>query len=89
MCAYSVVARAVAWPEPFKYLALPEPAIEVARTGDQTLRVRAARPAKGVLLAAGDGVAWSDNLLDLLPSDEQTVVACGLGDSEVRVRWLR
>ena len=84
-----VVARAVAWPEPFKYLTLPEPAIEVARAGDQTLRVRAARPAKGVLLAAGDGVAWSDNLIDLLPGDEQTVVARGLGDGEVRVRWLR
>jgi beta-mannosidase len=84
-----VVARAVAWPEPFKYLTLPDPAVEVARAGDETLRVRAARPAKGVLLAAGDGVAWSNNLLDLLPGDEQTIVARGLGDGEVRVRWLR
>ena len=67
-----VLARATSWPEPFKYLALPEPAIEVEHVGDQTLRVRAARPAKGVLLAAGDGVAWSDNLIDLLPDDEQT-----------------
>jgi beta-mannosidase len=83
-----VVARAASWPEPFKYLSLPEPAIEVQRVGDQTLRVRAARPAKGVLLAAGDGVAWSDNLIDLLPGDEQTVVAGGLEDREVRLRWL-
>jgi beta-mannosidase len=84
-----VVARAASWPEPFKYLTLPEPAIQVERLGDQTLRVRAARPAKGVLLAAGDGVAWSDNLVDLLPGDQQTIVASGLGDREVRVHWLR
>jgi beta-mannosidase len=84
-----VVARAASWPEPFKYLALPEPAIEVEHVGDQMLRVRTARPAKGVLLAAGDGVDWSDNLIDLLPGDEQTIAARGLGEREVRVRWLR
>jgi beta-mannosidase len=84
-----VVAREVAWPEPFKYLALPDPAIVFERMGDEALRLWATRPAKGVLLAAGDGVAWSDNLLDLLPGDEHTIVARGLGDREVRVRWLR
>jgi beta-mannosidase len=83
-----VVARAALWPEPFKDLTLPDPGIEVERASDQTLRVRSARPAKGVLLADGDGVAWSDNQLDLLPGDEQTIAARGLGAEEVRVRWL-
>ena len=84
-----VVARATAWPEPFKYLALPDPAITIERTGDETLRLHAARPAKGIVLSAGDSVAWSDNMIDLLPGDEQTIVARGLGDGEVRACWLR
>ena len=84
-----VLARATLWPEPFKYLHLPDPAIAVERAGDDTLRVRCERPAKGVWLAAGDGVAWGDNMLDLLPGDEQVVAAPGLGAGEVQVRHLQ
>jgi beta-mannosidase len=84
-----VVARAALWPEPFKYLVLPDPAIHVERLDSETLRVRAARPAKGVLLSAEQGVEWSDNMLDLMPGDERIVVARGLEDSEPQVRWLR
>ena len=82
-----VAARAALWPEPFKYLSLPEPGLEIARAGS-TLRLRAARPAKGVWLEAGDGAAWSDNFLDLMPGDEQELVVDGLGQREVSVRWL-
>jgi beta-mannosidase len=41
-----------------------------------------------VLLSAGDGVAWSDNMLDLMPDDERVIQARGLGDRPVSVRWL-
>jgi beta-mannosidase len=81
------VARAALWPEPFKYLRLPDPEIEITRLGDQ-VRLRAARPAKGVWLEAGDAVSWNDNFLDLLPGDELTVTAEGLGDDMPAVRWL-
>lgn len=84
----AVVARQALWPEPFKYYQLPDPLIVVDLVGDETIRLRALRPAKGVLLSAGDGVAWSDNLLDLMPDDEQVVVARGLGDRPVQLRWL-
>ena len=86
--AGAVAARAALWPEPFKYLTLPEPGIEMARDGAR-LRLRAARPAKGVWLEAGDGVGWSDNFLDLFPGDEQVIGIDGLGGREVSVRWLR
>jgi beta-mannosidase len=84
-----VLARATLWPEPYKYLHLPDPGVSVEREGDDTLRVRCERPAKGVWLDAGDGVAWGDNMLDLVPGDDQVVVARGLGDREVRVRHLQ
>jgi beta-mannosidase len=40
------------------------------------------------VLSAGDGVAWSDNYLDLMPGDEQVIHAGGLGERPVSVRWL-
>ncbi len=84
-----VVARAALWPEPFKYYTLPDPMIELTRLDERRLRLRVARPAKGVWLKAGSEVRWSDNMLDLLPNDEQIIVAEGLGDAEVHLRWLR
>lgn len=86
--AGNTVSRATLWPEPFKYLALPDPGLEMSREGDM-VRLRVARPAKGVWLSGPDGVAWSDNMLDLLPDDEQVVVTRGLGEGSVGVRWLR
>lgn len=84
----SVLARAALWPEPFKYHRFPDPGITLERLPDERLHVRAVRPAKGVWLAAGDRVRWSDNLLDLLPEDEQRLHAPGLGSADVRLRWL-
>jgi len=82
-----VVARATLWAEPFKYVTLPDPEIALERDGDR-VRLRVTSPAKGVWLEAGDGVEWSDNMLDLLPGDPQTVIARGLGDQPLRVRSL-
>jgi beta-mannosidase len=84
-----IVARATLWPEPFKYLTLPDPEVEVTRLDERRLRLRARRPAKGVWVEAGPEVHWSDNLLDLLPGDEQIITTEGLGTAEVQARWLR
>ena len=83
-----VVARAALWPEPFKYLMLPDPEIKVEHLGADKLRVQAVRPAKGVWLSAGDRVKWSDNMLDLLPGDAQIITVYELGETEIRVRRL-
>lgn len=83
-----VVARASLWPEPLKYLTLPDPVIVLDLVSPEELRIRAARPAKGVVLSAGDGVAWSDNYLDLMPGDEQMIHAPGLAEKPVSLRWL-
>jgi beta-mannosidase len=82
-----VIARGTLWPEPFKYLTLPDPQLEIVRLGNDKLRLKVARPAKGILLAAPD-VKWSDNMLDLLPGEPQEVTALGLGEAEIQVQSL-
>jgi hypothetical protein len=39
--------------------------------------------------STGDGVRWSDNMLDVFPNDPQIIQAQGLGDKEIQVPWLR
>ena len=82
------IARAALWPEPFKYLTLPDPEITVERLDAHTLRVESKRPAKGVWLSASHDVQWSDNMLDLFPNEPQIVKVNGLEDGEIQVRWL-
>ncbi|GCE10245.1 beta-mannosidase [Tengunoibacter tsumagoiensis] len=83
-----VMARAALWPEPFKYLNLPDPEIRIERA-EGVVRVSSKRPAKGVWLQAGDQVKWSDNMLDVFPDDVQPVVALGLeAEEKIEVRWL-
>lgn len=84
----AVLARATCWPEPFKYLALPDPEIGVAYEAGEQVRLWAPRPAKGVWLDGGDGVAWSDNMIDLLPDEERVIAAAGLGARKVRAHAL-
>ena len=82
----AVLARAAAWPEPLKDAPFADPQVTIERLDGDRLRVSAARPAKGVLLAAVSMTDWSDNLLDLLPGDAQIVHAPDLGGAEVTVR---
>ncbi len=86
-----LLARAVLWPQPLRELPLLDPELTLelpavertrdrpSRTGVQALRVRARRPAKAVLLSAGEHARFSDNLLDLLPDEEMLIEAEGLG----------
>jgi beta-mannosidase len=67
---------------------LPDPEIKVEILDANTLRIQATRPAKGVWLSAGDNVQWSDNMLDLIPGDAQTIKVDELGEAEVQVQWL-
>jgi beta-mannosidase len=86
----AVIARAALWPEPFKYLALPDPEIVVEHLEHNAIRVQVKRPAKGVWLSASDGVSWSDNMLDVFPNDPQIIVATGLAnDAPIQVQWLK
>lgn len=94
LIAGEVVSRAALWPEPLRDLRLRDPALRVTREQEErALRLAVARPAKGVLLrvaGAADGAdAWSDNLLDLLPGDEQVVRCAGAGPLSFEARHLQ
>lgn len=80
-----ILARVALWPEPFKYLHLPDPAIEVTRLSDNQVRVQSQRPAKGVVLAAKGVTSWSDNFLDVLPDDPQVITFKGDGTPEISI----
>jgi beta-mannosidase len=84
----AALARTALWPEPFKYLDIPDPEIKLARE-DDTIIISAVRPAKGVLLSADANVSWDDNMLDILPGDPQTIVAHGLGTAAIDFKRLK
>ncbi len=87
----TLLARAVLWPQPLRQRPLADPEITVeplptrqaAAGSPETLRVRARRPAKAVLLSAGPDARFSDNLLDLLP-DEELVIESDAPADKVR-----
>ncbi|KAF8073394.1 glycoside hydrolase [Lyophyllum atratum] len=85
-----LLARYADWPQPYRYLAIPDPQLRVEVKGDHvTLAVE--RPVKGLWLSAegeGSEVSWSDNALDVVPGDPQTITAKGLGDRKLRVAYL-
>ena len=92
----TLLARAVLWPQPLRALPLLDPELTLelpagertrdrpSRTGVQALRLRTRRPAKAVLLAAGEQARFSDNLLDLLPDEEMLIEAEDLGAAPLR-----
>ena len=85
----NVIARASLWPEPYKHIRLFDPLIVMGLDGPDQVILRVIRPAKGVWLSAGDNVVWSDNMLDLMPDDEQIITAKGLGSEPIQLRWLQ
>jgi beta-mannosidase len=86
----TLLARAVLWPQPLHKLALQDPELSLqladraGEPGSQTLRVRARRPAKAVLLTAEGEARFGDNLLDLLPDEEVAIEVGGLGTEPLR-----
>ncbi|KAG8741872.1 hypothetical protein FRC10_002333 [Ceratobasidium sp. 414] len=86
----TVLSRFVDWPQPYRSYDPPNPKLKVSVEGEE-VTVNVEHPAKGVVLSVqGDGeeVKWSDNALDLIPGEPQTVTARGLGERKVTARWL-
>ena len=55
-----------------------------------TVRLNCSRPIKGIVLDAEgeENVKWSDQAIDLVPGDEQVVLAWGLNGRAVKARYL-
>jgi len=88
-----VLARHSNWPEPFKRIKFPsarELGLELTIGADgESVHLSCKRPIKGLVFdVKGDDVRWSDQAIDLIPDDPQTVKAVGLRGREVNVRFL-
>lgn len=80
-------------PEPFKFIDFPPPEdlglqTEIDQDGESvTLTCR--KPIKGIILGVeGNYVQWSDQAIDLVPGDPQTVRGAGLKGRNVKARFL-
>lgn len=80
-------------PEPFKFIDFPsveDVALKIEATEDgESIVLTTQKPLKGVVLdVEGEDVKWSDQAIDLVPGDPQTVKAAGLKGREVKARFL-
>ncbi|RFU33987.1 hypothetical protein B7463_g2352, partial [Scytalidium lignicola] len=84
----TVVARCTNWPQPYRYLTMPKPKLDISIDGDR-ISAKANVPVKGLAFYAKDidAVSFEDNLLDLVPGDEQVVTARGLNGNAVTWRY--
>ncbi|KAK7470699.1 hypothetical protein VKT23_002121 [Stygiomarasmius scandens] len=87
----TVLSRYTNWPEPFKYIKFPsveEVDLRLTIEGE-LVTLSTKKPIKGVVLdAEGEDVKWSDQAIDLVPGDPQTVKAVGLKGKKVKARFL-
>jgi beta-mannosidase len=85
-----VIARATNWPEPLKHLDPVDPGLQLTVAGEEDVTISVQKPVKGLVLdVEGDErVKWSDNAIDVMPGDPQTVRARGLGQGKVTVAYL-
>ncbi|KAJ7597793.1 glycoside hydrolase [Mycena floridula] len=90
-----VLARFADWPQPYRYLELPDPGLTIevksGSGGQSTIAVEVQKPVKCLVLAVrgeGSEVEWSDNALDVMPGDKQILAVSGLEGREITVSYL-
>ncbi|KAJ6614286.1 glycoside hydrolase family 2 protein [Mycena sp. CBHHK59/15] len=86
-----VLARYSNWPEPFKFIDFPSDTGVKAKVfaDGESVTLTTNKPIKGIVLDAdGPDVKWSDQAIDLVPDDPQTIKAIGLNGREVKLRFL-
>ncbi|KAK5940758.1 hypothetical protein PMZ80_007175 [Knufia obscura] len=83
-----VVSEDVFWPEPIKYLRLPDPEVRVqSKTGSgMSVTVEVAKPVKGFVFVERPGLNFSDNGFDVVPGAPKTIKVDGLRDGE-QLEW--
>ncbi|KAJ7781282.1 glycoside hydrolase family 2 protein [Mycena metata] len=87
-----VLGRYSNWPEPFKFINFPvdtEVKVNVDGEHGESIILSTNRPVKGIVLEVeGPDVKWSDQGIDLVPDDAQTIQCAGLNGREVKLRFL-
>jgi beta-mannosidase len=85
--AGEICARFALWPE-FK-ATWPDPQITVEQASDDTVLVSAKAPAHAVWLGTAHTLSWSDNGLDILPDDPQSISAPCLLSADIQPQWFK
>jgi beta-mannosidase len=82
----TVLARYSNWPEPWKYLTFPDAGLKIITHGE-SVTLSCSQPIKGIVLEVdGEDCQWSDQAIDLMPGDDQVILAKGLDGREVTVK---
>ena len=93
----AVIARYSDWPQPYRHVEFPDPKLSLLVTADgKQVTISVHRPVKALVLSVDSEsgaeddveVKWSDNALDVVPGDPQTVIARGLGTRRVKVAYM-
>ncbi|TFK43576.1 glycoside hydrolase family 2 protein [Crucibulum laeve] len=89
----NVLGRYSNWPEPFKFINFPtvhELGLKATVGADgESVVLEAKKPIKGIVLDVDrEDVKWSDQAIDLVPNDPQTIKAVGLNGREIKLRFL-
>ncbi|ETI25187.1 hypothetical protein G647_04560 [Cladophialophora carrionii CBS 160.54] len=66
------IARDTDWPQPLKYHSFEDRGLLITKSGKK-LRISVEKPVKALVVDEIDGVKFSDNCLDVVPGDEQTI----------------
>ncbi|KAJ5290803.1 Beta-mannosidase B [Penicillium angulare] len=90
-----IVARDIDWPQPFKYIDLPDPEIQIKTVKSAsdvdanlwTVAISVRKPVKCFAFEEQDGTRLSDNALDLVPGDVQHVTISG-STSQLKYKFL-
>jgi len=83
-----VAARYADWPQPIRHLDLPKPNILLTTKGDE-IHVSSSLPVKGLSLDIDDDkVYFDDNVIDVMPGDDQVIHARGLNGRNVTYMHL-
>jgi beta-mannosidase len=80
-------------PEPFKFIHFPPvEELNLKATVDadgESVILATSKPIKGIVLdVEGEDVKWSDQAIDLVPDDPQTIKAVGLNGRAIKLRYL-
>jgi beta-mannosidase len=85
-----VLSRIVDWPQPYRFIDFPDPNLIVSIEGEE-LKLEVRKPAKDVFLSVvkeSGEVQWSDNGLDIMPGDPQTVTAKGFEGEKILIAYM-
>ena len=87
------LARKVSWPEPYRYLDLPEDSSVGVQVEDEAVKLTCGNyPVKGLVAYVheedGEDAEWEDNMWDLMPGDVVETQAKGLKTRKVHLRHL-